>query len=85
MKQLSKGCIAILRKLLNQRRVGGRHLPEPLALRPLKNLSKEDYRNALNDWEWCIKEGLVYTKPTHSGRHISLNHRRLPEIYNFVG
>ena len=81
MEQLSAGCIVILRRLLNQERIGGRHIPEHLCLRWIKHLPKEEHKAAIKDWERCIKEGLVLTKPKHSGRHVFLNPRRLQEIY----
>ena len=84
MAQLSRGCIAILRRLLNQKRIGGKHIPETLCLRWVKHLSKDEHKIALKDWEWCVKEGLVLTKPKPSGRHVFLNSKRLPEIYDLV-
>ena len=77
---LSLGCQTILRRMLNQRRIGGKHIPETIVLRWIKHLSKDDHKKALRDWGWCIKEGLVLTKPKPSDRHVFLNPRRLQEI-----
>ncbi len=84
MKSVSVGCVIILRRLLNQKRIGGKHIPENLCLRWIKHLPKTEHKNALKDWERCIKEGLVLTKPKPSGRHVFLNPRRLAEIYQLV-
>ena len=84
MKAVSNGCIAILRKLRYHKIVGGKHTPEAFCLRLVKHLPKQEHKDALKDWEWCIKEGLVLTKPTHSGRHVSLNPKRIGEIYDMV-
>ena len=82
--ELSQGCISILRKLFNQRRIGGRHIPETICLRWIKNLPKDEHKQALKDWEHCIKEGLVLTKPKPSDRHVFLNPRRLDEILELI-
>ena len=84
VKPISEGCAAILRRLLDQRRIGGKHIPEVLCLRWIKHLQKKEHKIALKDWGWCIKEGLVVVKPTSSGRHVFLNPRRLREILKLV-
>ena len=84
MMKISNGCKVILRKLLNQRRIGGKHIPETLCLRRIKHLPKDEHKQALKDWEWCIKEGLVLTKPKPNERHVFLNPKKLDEIYSLV-
>lgn len=84
MKKISNGCKSILRRLLSQRRIGGKHIPETICLRWIKHLPKKEHVLALKDWEWCIKEGLVLTKPKPSDRHVFLNPRRLGEIYSLI-
>ena len=82
--EISVGCKAILRRLLSQRRIGGKHIPEQICLKWLKNLRKEEYKQTVNDWEWCIKEGMVLTKPKPGGRHVFLNPARLREIKDLI-
>ena len=80
MIQISEGCRVLLRKLHNQKVIGGRHLPEAICLKHIKTLPKAEHKAAINDWKWCIAEGLVLTKPKPDGRHVSLNPRRSEEI-----
>ncbi len=84
MEQLHPACISILRKMLNQRIIGGKHLPEVLVLRWLKYLPRREHRAALRDWENCIKEGMVIVKPKPSGRHVFLNQKRLKELEGLI-
>ena len=81
---LSAGGKAILRRLLSQRRIGGRHIPESVCLRWIKHLPKDEHKMTIEDWEYCIKEGLVLTKPKPSDRHVSLNPKRLKEVYVLI-
>lgn len=83
-RNLTQACKDILRKLITQTRIGGRHTPETYCLRWIRHLSQGDYRETIKDWEWCIKEGLVLTKPKPSDRHVSLNPRRLAEIHQLI-
>ena len=84
VKTINIGCKIILRRLFNQKRIGGKHIPENICLRWIKHLPKEEHKTALKDWEMCIKEGLVLTKPKPSERHVFLNPRRLAEVYNLI-
>lgn len=84
VKPTHQGCTIILRRLLNQKRIGGKHIPENICLRWIKHLPKKEHKIALKDWEMCIKEGLVLTKPKPSERHVFLNPRRLAEIYELI-
>ena len=84
MDKLSEGCISILRRLFNQRRIGGKHIPEVICMRWIKNLQKQEHKEAIKDWGYCIKEGLVLTKPKPSGRHVFLNPKRIEEILKLI-
>ena len=84
MIEISVGCKVILRRLLSQRCIGGKHLPETICLRWIKNLPKDEHKKAIKDLEECIKEGLVLTKPKPSDRHLFLNPERLKEIYSLI-
>lgn len=82
--QLSPGGKLILRRLWNQKRIGGKHIPETLCRRWIKHLPKKEYKDALEDLEKCIKEGIVLTKPKPEDRHIFLNQRRFQEIKQLI-
>ena len=84
-KNISEGCKDILQRLINQSRIGGKHIPECICLGWIKHLPKSEHRQALKDWKWCIKEGLVLTKPKPSERHIFLNPKKVNEIKKLVG
>ncbi|KHO53514.1 MAG: hypothetical protein QT09_C0012G0011 [archaeon GW2011_AR18] len=81
---VSEGCKGILRKLLNQNRIGGKHIPESLCMSWIKHLQKREHKNAVKDWKWCIKEGMVLTKPKPSDRHVFLNPKKLREIRELI-
>lgn len=81
---LSDGCKAILRRLLSQRRIGGKNLPERICLRWIKHLNKDEHKEALKDWKRLISEGIVLTKPKPYDRMVFLNPRKLKEIQEFV-
>ena len=82
--ELSEGCKDILRQLLKQRLIGGKNIPETLCRRLIKHLPKQEQRQAKKDFETCIKEGLVLTKPKPSDRHIFLNQKRIKEIRKLI-
>ncbi len=84
MISLSNGCKLMLRRLLSQRRIGGKHIPETICFRWIKHLPKEEHRLALKDWEWCTKEGIILTKPKPGEKHVFLNPRRLEELYELI-
>ncbi len=80
----SQGCIVLLRRMYNQHRIGGKHIPERLCLRWIKNLPKKEHKEAVHDWKRCIKEGLVLTKQKPTERHVSLNSERLSEVKDLL-
>jgi len=82
--QLSIGCVAVMTRLLNQRRIGSSTLPKEICLRWIKNLPLKEHKNALNDLELCIKQGLILSRPKKSGLHYSLNPRKLKNVYELV-
>lgn len=81
---LAQGCQKMLQRLYNQRRIGGRHIPETICRKWIANLPKKERKKALDDWEGCIKEGLVLTKPKPSERHVFLNPSRIHEIKRYI-
>ncbi len=83
-RELSKGCKKLLRKLYKNRIIGGKHLPEVLCLKQISHLPKQEQKVIIKDWEWCIKEGLVLTKPKPGERHVFLNPERLQEIIRII-
>ncbi len=81
---LSKETIAILRSLLNKRRIGGKHTEEKNCLRWIKNLPPDQHRHVSREWEQCVREGLVLRYIKTGENHVSLNPRRLKEIYELI-
>ncbi|GEM_PF-1564389 len=82
--QNSGGCAAILRKLVNRRIYGGKHIPERIVKSWIKHLPKQERKDSIRDWESCKKEGLVLLKPKPGEMHASLNPRRLNEIEELI-
>ena len=76
MTNISEGCKSILRRMLYREIIGGKHIPIIFCYQWVKHLPKKEHKLALKDFEACIKEGLVLTKPTHSGKHVFLNPRK---------
>ena len=85
MDEVSVGCKAILRRMLNRNIIGGKHLPETICLSWIKNIPKQEHKQAIKDWKQCIKEGLVLTKPKPSDRHVFLNPHQIEEIKILIG
>ncbi len=84
MKQISDACRDMLRRLYNRRVIGGKHIPEPLCLSWIKHLPKKQHKQAVKDWNWCIRQELIITKPKPSKRHVSLNAKKIQEITELV-
>ena len=86
MKKIStsNSCKVILRRLFNQHRIGGKHIPISICFRWIKHLKKDEHKIAVKDLYDCIKEGLVLKKPKPSDLHISLNPTRLQEIQQLI-
>ncbi|MBI2670556.1 hypothetical protein HYX18_01060 [Candidatus Woesearchaeota archaeon] len=82
--EISGETASILRSLLNKERIGGRHTEEKNCLRWIKNLHPKKRREVLKEWEKCVKEGLVLRLIKTGENHVSLNPRRLKEIYQLI-
>jgi len=71
----------ILRKLFRRRVIGGKHT----AIEHLtKGLPKHVVGEAKNAVEDLIKEGLILSKPTGYGLHVSLNPEKIDEISRII-
>lgn len=84
MLDISDETKAILRRLFNKKRIGGKHTEEKNCLRWIKNLAPKKHRQVLKDWKKCINEGLVLKSIKTSEFHISLNPRKLKEILELI-
>lgn len=82
--QLSPGGKLIIRRLWNQKRIGGKHIPETLCRSWIKHLPKKEYKEAITDLKRCIKEGIIITKPKPGDRHLFLNPHRIYEIKEII-
>lgn len=73
--------VIILRKLLRLRYIGGKHTDTDNLSKGLPSHLKGDAKKAAEE---LAKEGLLWTKPTSYGLHVSLNPNRIEEIYKIV-
>ncbi len=71
----------ILWRLYRRRYIGGRHT-DVKNLR--KGFPKDKYDIVDEVINELIREGLLVVKPTHYGKHVSLNPRRLVEIRKII-
>ena len=81
---LEKETEFILRRLLNKRRIGRKHTEEKNELRWAKNLPVDRQRLLWEQYEQCVKNGLILRQKKNNQVHISLNPKKLPEIYRLV-
>jgi len=71
----------ILRKLFRRRIIGGKHT----AIEHLtKGLPKHVIGEAKNVVDDLIKEGFILIKPTSYGLHVSLNPKKIDEIFKII-
>ena len=71
----------ILWRLYRRRYIGGRHT-DINNLR--KGFPKDKYDLVDEVIDELVREGFLLVKPTHYGKHVSLNPRRLKEIRNII-
>ncbi len=75
---------AILRRMFNQKRIGGRHTEEKNCLRCIKYLPRNIQKLVEEDWETCIKNEWILRKKSTGEWHVSLNPEKLSEILNLI-
>ena len=69
--------VIILRKLFRLRYVGGKHTDIENLAKGLPTHLRGEAKKVAKE---LIKEGLLWTKPTSYGFHVSLNPERIEEI-----
>jgi|TARA_B100001971_G_C17897879_1_gene386443 hypothetical protein len=84
MENLSKYARAILRKLFNKKRIGGKHTEEKNCLRWIKNIPPKLQKEVYREWKSCINQGLIIREMKTGEFHVSLNPRKLMEIYKLI-
>ncbi len=84
VNEMENAMKTILRRLLNKRRIGGKHTEEKNVFRFAKNLSREEQKQLEEDYKWCIKAEWIILKKSTGEVHISLNPRKLKEILEAV-
>ena len=72
---LGYGCKIIIRRMHARDICGGKHLPERIILSWIKNLQKEDHREAIRDWKECKKINLILQKSKPGEMEVSINPR----------
>lgn len=81
---------AILSTMLNKRIIGGKHTPEDKMIKSKATwVQKEELKDFEEEYRWAINEELILRMKKRTGKgsdwHISLNPRRLKEIYDLIG
>ncbi len=84
MLELSEDTKDIIRNLYKKRRIGGRHTEEKNSLRRIKNLQPDRHKLVLEEWQKCIKEGLILREIKTGEFHVSLNPRKIKEIHEIM-
>ena len=84
METLSKYTKAILRKLFNKKRIGGKHTEEKNCFRWIKNIPPKLQKKVYKEWKSCINKRLIIREIKTGEFHISLNPRKLKEIYELI-
>ena len=74
----------ILRKLYNMKIIGGKHTEEKNCLKRIKNLSNEEHKLVLKEWDNCIKDGLILKSIKTGDFHVSINPRKLKELHELI-
>ncbi|MFA6023040.1 MAG: hypothetical protein WC781_03055 [Candidatus Pacearchaeota archaeon] len=71
----------ILYHLRRKKVIGGVHTPFDTVKRGFPSHIGKDIEKTAKE---LIREGLIFTKPTNQGIHISLNKDRLKEVEEFI-
>ena len=74
----------MLRCLFNKCRIGGKHTEELNIFRRIKHLPRDEQSVVLEDWDKCVKDGLVIRLKKTGEFHVSLNPERLKEIMEII-
>lgn len=74
----------MLRCLFNKRQIGGKHTQEANLFRRIRHLPRDEQSAILDDWENCIKSGLVLRLKKTGEWHISINPEKLKEILEII-
>lgn len=81
---------AIISLMLNKKIIGGKHMPEEKMIGfKTKWLQKEEYKEFEQEYRAAINNQLILKIMKKTGKgsdwHISLNPRKLKEIYEMIG
>jgi len=74
----------LLRSLLNKHKIGGCHTEERNVLKRIDHLPRDEQRLILDDWRECVNEGIVLCKKSTGEVHVSLNPKKLKEIWCLI-
>jgi len=81
----SKAVKDTLRWMINRNYLGGKHMPEGRIFQRWKNLSKSEHREAINEWEFLIKQlQWVFRMKKTGDVHVTLNSEKRPEIIRYI-
>ena len=70
-----------LRWMYYHGKIGGVHTPEGRILRRMRFLPPNEKKEAINEWEHCIKQHQWVFRQKKTGEwHVTLNRATLPEV-----
>ena len=73
--------IGLLRWMLSQGMIGGKHTPEGRVMKRIAHLPRDEQNLILKEWEHCIKQlQWIYRMKKTGEWHVSLNPKALSEI-----
>jgi len=74
--------------LLNKRKIGGVHIPEKKVLKRLGWIEDNERKEFEKDYKNLINQGCIFRQKKKTGKgsdwHISLNPKRLKELYELL-
>ena len=73
--------IALLRWMISQGMIGGRHTPEGRVMKRIAHLPRDEHDAIVDEWEHCIKQLQWVFRMKKTGEwHVSLNPKMLSEL-----
>lgn len=86
MNWVKSELIAMLRWMLVQGIIGGKHTPEGRVMKRIAHLPRDEQNEIKKEWEHCIKQLQWVFRMKKTGEwHVSLNPKVLAEIKQLTG
>ena len=84
MLNINNGTKTIIRRLLTRRYIGGKHTEENHIFQWMSHLPSKEGSGVLDEWKMLINEGFILRSKKTGEYHISLNPRKLKELYELI-